>query len=240
MMRRIVLSIVFLALLTTQLHAGLYERLVGTQEPKIAVHQFMALLAEVERGKITAGNAASILGLDAAEQTEATTLISKIVTPLESISLGAFVQLSNVGTSYDAISASQGLPMFRIQTAGINQFEFTVRVNKVGSGTQSWQLWNETDGTEITVIDDAGASGVKTLSTTHTFGLPLGAGFKTIRVRAKSTTGADDPIYLGGALLIKRVDRLTAEELHQILLMAEYGYAPYDTVAEVKARLGVP
>lgn len=215
---------------------GLYERLLKLEEPGIPVHQFMALLGEVERGKQTGVAAATLLGLSAPEIAEANTLITKIVTPLESISLGGFVTLTNVGAAYDAVLASQGLPMFRVQMAGITEFEFTVRVNKIGTGTQSWQLWNETDGSESTVIDDAGASGVKILSTTRAFSPALGAGFKTLRVRAKSTTAADDPLYLGGSILIKRVDRLSSEELHQVLLLAEYGWM---NVAAVKTRLGV-
>lgn len=217
---------------------ALYPRLIGSSGPKIPVHQFMALLAEVEKGKITSEAAIGILNLDAGEQAEAGTLISRIVTPLESISLGNLVTLTNIGNTYDAIPASQGLPFVRIQTAGITRFEFTVRSNKVGSGTQSWQLWNDTDGVEVTVINDAGATGVKSMNVVHNFPAPLAAGFKTIRVRAKSTTAADDPVFLGASLLISRVERLTAEDLHQVLLLAESGMA-YTTEAPLKTRLGI-
>jgi hypothetical protein len=218
---------------------GLYERLLGLEEPGLSVHGFHALLGEIERGKLTAAQAATALGLTAAEQTEAQTLIGRIVSPLETISLGGFAQLANVGAAYDAIGASQGLGWARLQTAGITGVEFEVRVNKVGTGTQSWQLWNDTDGSEITVIDDAGPTGAKTLSITRTFTPPLGAGIKAVRVRAKSTTATDDPVYFGGSLLIRRVERLTSTELHEVLLLGRAGAAPYDTVASVKGRLGV-
>ena len=223
---------------------GLYERLIGgtllgpTEQGKIPVHQFMAMLGEVEKGKITAGNAANLFNLDAGEQTEATTLINKIVSPRECVSMGGQVTLTNVGNAYDGTAASQGLGSAIIQAAGITQIIFGVRVNKVGSGTQSWQLWNETDSLEVGVIDDAGGTGVKNLSTTINFGSPLSAGIKTVRVRAKSTTAADDPVYMGASMSILRVDRLTAEDLHQVLLLAEYGLS-YTTVTELKARLGV-
>lgn len=220
---------------------GLYERLIGGTpegEPKIPVHQFMALLSEVEKGKITAGNAASIVALDAGEQTEANTLISKIVSPRECITFGGQVVLTNIGTSYDGTVASQGLGSAIVQIAGITQVIFGVRVNKVGSGTQSWQLWNDTDGAEVGVIDDAGATGIKNLSTTINFGSPLAAGIKTLRIRAKSTTGADDPVYMGASASLRRVDRLTSEDLHEVLLLAEAGFA-YNTPATLRARLGV-
>jgi hypothetical protein len=220
---------------------ALYPRLIGgalpENEPKIPCHQFMALLAEVEKGKITAGNAAAMIGLDAGEITEADALIAKVISPRECITFGGFLTITNIGTTYDAVALSQGLGSAIIQSAGITQIIFGVRVNKVGTGTQSWQLWNETDAVEVGVIDDAGATGVKNLSTTIN-SAPLSAGIKTIRIRAKSTTAADDPVYMGASASIVRVDRLTPEDLHQVLLLAEYGYA-YTTEAALKTRLGI-
>jgi hypothetical protein len=116
------------------------------------------------------------------------------------ISLGGLVTLTNVGTSYDAIPASKGLGTAIIDFDDVTSLRFGVFVNKVGSGTQSWQLWNETDGAEIAVIDDSAVAGTKALSVVVTSGLPTGV--KQIRVRAKSTIGADDPVYYGAALLL--------------------------------------
>jgi len=198
----------------------------------------MAALGEFERGKLTGQNIADAFGLSAPELAEAGSLIAKIVTPLEAISIGGFVTFINVGATYDAVSASQGLGFVRVQTAGITGFEFTVRVNKIGTGTQSWQLWNETDAAEITVINDAGATGIKLLSIQHTFPSALLPGFKTVRVRAKSTTANDDPVYFGACVLVNRIERMSAEELHEVLLLAETGVA-YGTVVSLKARLGV-
>lgn len=222
---------------------SLYLRLIGgtlpENAPKIAIHQFMAMISEVEKGKITGAQAASIMGLNAAEQAEATTLINKVLTPPTSISLGGFVTLTNIGTAYDAIPASQGLGIARLQTAGITEVEFTVAVNKVGTGTQDWQLWNQTDAVEIALVSDNGAAGVKVLTTTRTLSTPMAAGLKTLRVRAKSSNTNDDPIFMGGALLVYRIERMTPVDLHEVLLLAEYQWA-YGTEAELKARLGVP
>lgn len=110
------------------------------------------------------------------------------------------VTLTNVGTTYDAISASQGLGLLRVDFTGVTQVKLDVRVNKVGTGTQSWQLWNETDSTAVGVIDDAGAGGVKTLSAAFAVGL---SGEKLLRIRAKSTNGADDPIFLGASVMVR-------------------------------------
>ena len=109
------------------------------------------------------------------------------------------ITLTNVGASYDAIPASRGLGIQDLDFTGIAQVIFRVRVNKVGSGTQSWQLWNDTDGAQIAVINDAGAAGDnKLLVITQDVSL---TGVKTCRVRAKSTNSADDPVFYGASVL---------------------------------------
>ena len=109
------------------------------------------------------------------------------------------VTLTNVGTSYDAIAASKGLGIGLIDFTGATSLQFVVKVNKVGNGTQSWQLWNDTDGIEIAVMTDTGSTGDKVLD--QTFAVNL-TGVKMVRVRAKSTTNADDPVFYGAAVLL--------------------------------------
>lgn len=217
---------------------GLYERILSLEDPKIAVHQFMAALAEYERGNMTAGEIVTAFELDATAQAEAVTLESKIIVPSETVSIGGFTTLTNIGASYDAISASQGLGWFRIEVNGISQADFRVKVNKIGGGTQSWQLWNETNSAEVAVIDDAGAAGAKELSVAVNFIPALTAGIKTLRVRAKSTTAADDPLYFGATVGFRRVARLTSVEVHEVLLLAETALK-YGDVTSLKTRLGV-
>lgn len=127
------------------------------------------------------------------------------------LSLGGYLVLTNVGATYDAIAPSRGLGMALVDFLGVDSIDFRVSVNKVGTGTQSWQLWNVTDGTEIGVIDDAGASTEKVLQTTIS-GASIPSGTKLVRVRAKSTTAADDPVYYGATLLL-RLAPMTFERL---------------------------
>ncbi len=118
------------------------------------------------------------------------------------VSIGGFTTLTDVGAAYDTIQASRGLGMALVNFLGVESIDFRVAVNKIGTGTQSWQLWNVTDGAQIGVIDDAASAGERVISTTINSGLPNG--IKLLRVRAKSTVAADDPVYGGATLLLQR------------------------------------
>lgn len=107
--------------------------------------------------------------------------------------------LTNVGASYDAIAASKELGHQFIDFTGVVSVEFSVFVNKIGTGTQSWQLWNVTDSAEIAVIVDAGAAGDKTLVVNQAVSL---VGKKNVRIRAKSTVSTDDPYFYSGSVFL--------------------------------------
>lgn len=114
----------------------------------------------------------------------------------QSISLGGYVVLTNVGASYDAVAVSKGLGLAEVDFTGVTRIDFGVRVNKIGTGTQSWQLFNETDSAQLGVIaDSAAAADNKNLATSITQGIP--AGVKRVRVRAMSSNAADDPVFYG-------------------------------------------
>jgi hypothetical protein len=109
------------------------------------------------------------------------------------------VTLTNVGTNYDTTAASRGLGIQDLDFTGITSVIFRVRVNHIGTGTQSWQLWNETDGAEIAVINDPPPAGDNRLLVT-TASVSL-TGIKTVRVRARSTVSSDDPLFYGASVL---------------------------------------
>lgn len=110
------------------------------------------------------------------------------------------VTLTNVGSAYDTVAAARGLGIELVDFTGVSQIVFAVLVNKIGTGTQSWQLWNVTDGTEIAVLIDSGAAGdMKELR--NTFNVNL-VGVKMVRVRAKSSNAADDPVFYGASILM--------------------------------------
>jgi hypothetical protein len=184
---------------------ALYERLVGRTDEgvavddKIHIHTFMAALGELERGSMTNQQVIDAFALTAPEQTELTAMTDKLVGFEEAFSLGSFITLTNIGASYDATAASRGLPALRLECGGINALEFGVRWNKIGVGTLSWQLWDETAGSEVTVINDSVAGDNKAQVATRTFSPPAPRGVRTLRVRGKSTTAADDPVFYGAS-----------------------------------------
>lgn len=119
------------------------------------------------------------------------------------VSLGNYLILTNVGAAYDAIALTQKLGIVEMAMDGIDTIVFTVRVDKVGTGTQDWQLWNDTDSTQTGVISDAAAAANNRVLTTTISGLAL-TGIKRFRVRARSSNAADDPTFGGASILFRK------------------------------------
>jgi hypothetical protein len=225
---------------------ALIDRLLATDSTKIGVHAFISACGEWDRGKLTRQNVINAFGLTAGDEAELDALAAKVKTPQDAYPLSGRVTLTNVGANYDTNIDSQSLPFVYIQGAGVSRLDLEIRTRKVGAGTQDYQLWDETNA--VAAIDtatatsgslsDAGAAGDRTLSASRTFAAPLTPGVRKLRLRAKSTTAADDPVFLNASLLLWRVDTITADVLHQLLLLAESG-AAYATPTLLRARLGL-
>ena len=111
-----------------------------------------------------------------------------------SISLGSRITLTNIGTSYLVLA------IVDVDFTNVVNVQFRARWNKIGVGTISWQLWNETDGTQLTVIDDAAAAGDNHTSLVNQ-AVNL-SGMKQLHLRGKSTTNTDDPILYGASIVL--------------------------------------
>jgi hypothetical protein len=112
-----------------------------------------------------------------------------------SVSLGGHVVLTNIGASYRVLALAV------VDCTNVTAIDYLARWNKIGTGTQSWQLWNATDGVELAVFNDSAAAGDnKTGATTVAVAL---AGMKELQVRGKSTTAADDPIFYGASVVLR-------------------------------------
>lgn len=86
---------------------ALYERLVGFENPKIPVHQFMALLAERRRGQVTNQQVVDALGLDPAERTELLALVTRVqADTLTAIEIHDVLMLAEAGWApYGSVAA---------------------------------------------------------------------------------------------------------------------------------------
>lgn len=218
----------------------LIARCMGFATPKILIHQFMAAMGEVEREYMTRTQLLSMFAIAADEEADIDALIALVRPTPEAYPLGGFVTLTNVGDVYDSTPASKGLGFTAVDTNGVTKVTLRVRYNKIGTGTLSWQLWNDTDAQQIGVFDDTGAAGDnKQVDIVVDPPAPLSGGVKALRVRVKSTTPADDPLYYGSTIFVRRTARMTSEDLHEILLLGEQLIAPYDTVTAVETRLGI-
>jgi hypothetical protein len=57
---------------------GLYERLLGTEEPKIPVHEFYGMMADRRRNKVTSQQIIDHFALDVTAQGELETLVTRM------------------------------------------------------------------------------------------------------------------------------------------------------------------
>lgn len=222
---------------------ALYDRLLNREEPNLPIHKFTAGLDEWQRGQMTRAQVIAMLGVQPAEEADLDATFARLRPSIETISLGTFVQITNVGATYDAVVSSRGLGLVRIQTAGITQVVAHIRVSKVGTGTQSWQLWDETNSAQLAVFDDSAVAGADRQQTlTFNPPLPLSAGLRVLRVRCKSTVAADDPIFVAGCMNIQRTADVTVESIMSILRAGAYragATTPYNSTAAVKVRIGI-
>jgi hypothetical protein len=116
------------------------------------------------------------------------------------------ITLTNVGTGYDTIQAARGLGIGRRDFRGYDRLTFDVSHNKVGTGTITYQVYDETGGGPLLdaggaeiLVTDAAAAGARLLTATFTVNR---SDTRLLRVRAKSTVAGDDPIYLGASVLL--------------------------------------
>ncbi len=224
---------------------SLYTRLLGlaseSSERHLPIHEFRSSLGEYERGKLTAADVYAMWNLDAAEQAELNTLYGKIAQPLQTISIGGFAILTNVGLTYDGTHASGGGGHVQVEYGGINAFAWKVGLNRnAATGTIFCQLWNDTEGVQVAEVSDTAGAGNKFLpESVQTFTPVLAPGIRSLRVRIRSTVAADDPAYLGSSLLIRRVGIMTSAVLEEILMLARGGYVGLGSEVALKARLGV-
>ncbi len=87
---------------------GLYERILRLEEPKIAVHGFMAALAEAKRGRITLIQLRNLFNLTEADVTDLQALRDRfddLIGPLGGVELHDVLLLADAGLEYTTVAA---------------------------------------------------------------------------------------------------------------------------------------
>mgnify|MGYP001611265221 CR=1 FL=1 len=118
----------------------------------------------------------------------------------QTISIGGYNVLTNVGTAYDAVAVSSGMGIAYVNFTGVAAIDWYISITKAGTSNHTYQLFNVTDSAELGTIVHT-TTGTAILNTTISSGIPTGN--KLVRVRAKAVTGTDDPIYNGSTIQIR-------------------------------------
>lgn len=112
---------------------------------------------------------------------------------------------TNIGTSYVDVYTDTNIQgnAIRIDFTGKTQYRVDVIWNKVGAGTQALKVCNQADDTEIlheftNLASGGNGSGLQTIPAA--FSGEAGNNFKLM---AKSSTGTDDPVFLGCRVFLK-------------------------------------
>src|SRR5262245_25135816 len=199
---------------------SLYARLKGLEEPKLPVHQFGAAVSEYRKAKCTRAQILTAFVLSAEESTQFDDLFGNVIALPEAYSLGSLVDL-NLTTAYDGSEGQKGLGFMAVDVGGITRVTCRVRYSKNTTGALTWQLWNETNAQQLATFDDTGPTGDKQEDVVLAPAQPLAPGIKVIRLRVKSVSSTVQATFFGASVFVERVERLTADDVHAILMLAE-------------------
>jgi len=108
--------------------------------------------------------------------------------------------LVNIGTAY--VDASTTEDSTRIDTNGMSTVTLQIMWTKIGAGTQTCEFVNRADTTQVLIRF---GNLVSTINTNASQTIPA-SWTNTIldgKLRCKSTTAADDPVFLHADILLK-------------------------------------
>jgi hypothetical protein len=110
---------------------------------------------------------------------------------------GAAITKTNIGTSYVNICSGLNGERQVIDFTGCTQFRLILHANLIGTGQWGARVVRDSDNTVLIDQPNLGAAGERELDSDWQ-NLPaafLGQGMMFMRAQAKSTTGADDPVF---------------------------------------------
>jgi len=110
---------------------------------------------------------------------------------------GAAITKTNIGTSYVNIPVGANGERIVADFTGCTEYRVRIHANLVGTGQWGARVIRDGDSVVLHESANLGASGERELDTDW-LALPVGfqgQGLTALRAQAKSTTGADDPVF---------------------------------------------
>lgn len=110
---------------------------------------------------------------------------------------GAAITKTNIGTAYVNIPPGLNGERIVVDFTGCTQFRFLMNANLIGTGQWGARCIRDSDSEVLIEQANLGAAGERELDSDWQ-NLPaafLGQGLMFLRVQAKSTTAADDPLF---------------------------------------------
>jgi len=119
------------------------------------------------------------------------------------IAIGVAITKTNIGTSYINISPRLNGERSLVDFTGCTQYRLIARANLIGTGQWGMRVVRDSDNAVLHENANLGAAGERELDTDWQT-LPAAAtGLMFVRVQAKSTTAADDPVFGGITLAVR-------------------------------------
>lgn len=119
------------------------------------------------------------------------------------IANGVSITKTNIGTAYVNISPRLNGERTLIDFTGCTQYRLIARANLVGLGQFGLRVIRDSDSAVLHENANLGAAGERELDTDWQTLPAQAAGLIFVRVQAKSTTTADDPVFGGITLAVR-------------------------------------
>lgn len=157
------------------------------------------LLAKLATARLTA------LGLTLADLTGRVIIGSEAtnVRAYDFFGPGAAITKTNIGTNYVNVPVGANGERILVDLTGATQFRIIVAANLVGTGPFGMRVVRDADNAVLFENASIALTGERELDTNWQ-AIPLAAGaMEVLRFQAKSTVGADDPVFRRATILIR-------------------------------------
>lgn len=119
------------------------------------------------------------------------------------IAAGSAVTKTNIGSTYVDVLPGLNGQRALVDFTGCTQFRVIANVNLVGTGVNTLRLVRDSDSAVLYESATLGAAGERELDSGWLTLPAQASGLSLVRVQAKSTVAADDPVYRRCVVLVQ-------------------------------------